>query len=359
MMNPDDVLEQARRRGTPLIAADQATFVWEGASAPLLMADFNDWAADHESGRMQQIAPGVWTRTITLPTDAYIEYFYGNGEDQRLLDPFNRRRVSNGVGHFQNYFAMPDKRSAREARKPPRAIPQGTVIRHVVSQPLAVAGGGRDVWLYAPPVNEPVPLLVVYDGRDYLRRARLPYIVDHLIAEKRIRPLAMALIHNAGQMRFTEYNTGETALALVMNLALPLAQKHLNLLNVDKNPGAYGVLGASMGGLMALYTGLRLPHVFGHVISQSGAFEQAWAFDTPSPHLKPLIHVLVEIAPVVPLKIWQDVGRFEWLLQPNRAMRALLKRKGYHVDYHEFNGGHNYPSWRDMLPSALESIFAP
>ncbi|MFN8374318.1 MAG: alpha/beta hydrolase-fold protein [Anaerolineae bacterium] len=39
-------------------------------------------------------------------------------------------------------------------------------------------------------------------------------------------------------------------------------------MDIQQHPGAFGVLGASMGGLMALYAGLRMPALFGQVISQ-------------------------------------------------------------------------------------------
>jgi enterochelin esterase family protein len=53
---------------------------------------------------------------------------------------------------------------------------------------------------------------------------------------------------------------------------LPFASEHLNLLDIRRNPGAYGVLGASAGGMMSVYTGLRMPEVFGKVLCQSGVF---------------------------------------------------------------------------------------
>ena len=44
-----------------------------------------------------------------------------------------------------------------------------------------------------------------------------------------------------------------------------------------------------------------------------------------------------------------DVGRYEWLLEPNRRLHELLGERGYDVTYHEYNAGHNYPAWRDDL----------
>jgi enterochelin esterase family protein len=141
----------------------------------------------------------------------------------------------------------------------------------------------------------------------------------------------------------------------VSRLALPLAQGHLRLIDIEQQPGAYGVLGASMGGLMALHTGLRLPSIFGHVISQSGAF-QFMPLDT----VEPLPHTLIKaLAPQISdrLRIWQDVGTMEWLLDSNRATHTLLKDQGYDVIYREFHTGHNYPAWRNILPEALTALY--
>jgi enterochelin esterase family protein len=130
---------------------------------------------------------------------------------------------------------------------------------------------------------------------------------------------------------------------------LPLAQRELDLLDIADRPGAHGILGASMGGLMALYAGLRVPHLFGRVLSQSGAFTLD-GHDT-------VVWELVRHAPVRPLRIWMDVGRYEWLLDCNRRLHELLVDRGYPVNYRELNAGHNYPAWRDDLSHGLEHLF--
>jgi enterochelin esterase family protein len=191
--------------------------------------------------------------------------------------------------------------------------------------------------------------LVVLDGREYHRRAKLANIVDNLIAQGRIRPLAMALVENHRQARGVEYACGEMGIRFLAHRVLPLAQEQLDLVDIAANPGAYGILGASMGGLQALYTGLRAPHIFGHVLSQSGAFSM---MDQDY-----VLWDLVRHSPVPPLKVWKDVGRFEWLLNCNRRMNELLVEKGYDVDYREYNAGHNFPAWRDDVWRGLEHVF--
>jgi enterochelin esterase family protein len=214
---------------------------------------------------------------------------------------------------------------------------------------MLTASRRRTVYLYKPPTGEPVPLVVVYDGIDYLRRGKLAVILDNLIAQKRIRPLALVMLQNGGQARFVEYGCSDITLAFLVETILPLARQHLSLVDIKKHPGAYGVLGASMGGVMALYTGLRLSKIFGKVLSQSGAFT-LWERTRVAVDL-------VQYAPRPEMDIWMDVGRLEWLLEDNRKMRALLKGKGYRVTYREVNGAHNFTSWRDDVWRGLEALF--
>ncbi len=80
----------------------------------------------------------------------------------------------------------------------------------------------------------------------------------------------MAMIQSGGPARNLEYSCSESTLGFVLDCVIPLAQEHLTLTPTGDEP--YGVVGASLGGLMAMYAGMRLPHVFGRVLSQSGAF---------------------------------------------------------------------------------------
>jgi enterochelin esterase-like enzyme len=347
-----ELLERAKTEGTPLINGDLVTFVWEGDTAPLLMGDFTQWS--NNPVRLKESSPGVWTYTHSFPPDTYIEYLYSSDpteEDARLYDPLNKRRITNGMGKFNHYFLMPYHKHT-PLRRVRAGVPRGTVTHYTLEHSFIIAGKKRDLWLYQPPTDQPAPLLVVYDGRDYLRRARITQIVDNLIAQGKIAPVALAMIENARQVRYMEYNAGETMLALVTRFVLPLSQQHLKLIDIEQNPGAYGVVGASMGGLMALYTALRLPHLFGKAISQAGAFQLGLLPDTPA-----LVETLIRHLPPPPIKLWQDVGTYDWLVEMNRSIHALLVEKGYDVTYREYSAGHNYTSWSNQLPEALVTMF--
>jgi enterochelin esterase-like enzyme len=346
-MKPHPLLEQAKEHGNPIIEGKQVTFLWQGKSAPRLIDDLHGW--EEHPQRMKRIAKELWGFSMELPTDAYLEYaFYEPETKQRIADPLNGKTVYNGLGSYNHFFSMP-KHFPTPIAEFRKKIPHGKVTRHVVDTGLLADDGQREVYLYRPPVKEPVPLLVVYDGADYLERAKLNIIVDNLIHEKRIQPIAMAFLQNGGDRRAAEYACSDATIMWLDNIVLPLARKRLNLLNIKTYRGAYGVMGASFGGLMAVYTGLRIPEIFGRVICQSGVFESEGrdfaAVD------------LIRAGQAREINIWMDVGRFDSLIEDNRRLKPILQENGYNVTYREFSGGHNYTCWQNEMGIALEEMF--
>ena len=346
-MGQKDLVKRRRREGTPLLEDDRAIFIWRGENPPRLMGDFNGWE-EKQALELTQVDDGLWAMDLELPPDAYIEYIYIDETQQRVFDPFNRRKTSNGMGKTNHFFYMKDGKPT-PWMLPRWGTPKGEVSHDILQAGGLLAGGKRTVHFYQPPTEDPVPLMLVWDGGDYYRRAKLTTIVDQLIAAERIRPIALAMVENGGPARMMEYTCSETTLGFVRMSLLPEASNRLNLLDPLEHPGEFGVMGASLGGLMALYTGLRMAHIFGRVLAQSGAFAlDGYEFITS---------YMVEHGPKPDLKIWMDVGQFEFLVETNRMMQAKLEEHGYELDYHEYPAGHNYTAWRDDLPGGLEYLF--
>jgi len=340
--------QRAREEGNPIIQGETVTFVWHGRTAPRLVSDLGEW--EERPRPLKQISREVWAVSLKLPRNAYLEYsFYDPRTKQHILDPLNTKSVPNGVGGRNAFFYMP------EAAPTPLAHPssghfRGRLSRHQVSTDGMTVNGKRSVYLYHPAVTKPVPLVLVLDGIDYLRRVRIAQIVDNLIAQQRIQPVALALLQNGGgQGRMVEYACSEATLGFLKNIVLPLAASQLHLLDLHQHPGAYGILGSSMGGLMAVYAALRLPEIFGCALSQSGAFELGG--------METVAMQLVRWMPRPGIRLWMDVGLLEELLDCNRRMHSLLLERGYGVDYHEFVGGHNTTCWRNDLGIGLEALF--
>ena len=334
---------RARAERTPVIDGDTATFVWRGRGPVSVQGDFQDWRG--EPLPLERVAPGLWARSLKLPRDAYVEYVLLDALGNKVEDAFNPRVSDNGFGNFNQCFYMPEG-GPPEILQRPRGAPRGRVTRHMLETEDMAVGGRRAVALYAPPVPGPVPLLVVFDGDDYLKRVKLPEVVESLVARGLMRPVALAMISNGGDARSVEYTCSEYTVALLLQRLLPLAREHLSLVDT---PGAHAVLGSSLGGLMALYAGLRVPEVFGRVLAQSGAFAiEGWDL---------VVFDLARQKPRRPLDVWMDCGRFEVLLEGNQRMAPLLAASGHKVEYREYNAGHNYPSWRDDLWRGLQWMF--
>jgi len=353
----NSIIQRALKKGNPVIDIDHAVFIWEGESAPYLTGDFNHW--DDNPKRFKRVSPrlipdsakSIWSCTLTLPRDVYIEYTFHDPITQKnFTDPLNKKSVNNGMGGRNNFFYMPETMPSPFAMR--RAdVPISAMTSHRVETGLLRDDYERTIYLYRPSVKEPVPLLIVYDGQDYMQRGKLPTIVDNLIADKRIQPIAMAFLPSGGRWRSVEYACSDATIHWVEQIILPLAREQLKLLDIKKHPGSYGVLGASLGGLMSLYTGLRLPDIFGKVLSQSGVSAlDGRDFATVD---------LIKHRHAQDIQIWMDVGKLEPLLADNQHMFALLNENGYSVTYREFTGGHNCTAWRNDIWRGLEVMFPP
>jgi len=327
---------------TPHIDGNQATFIWHGSSAPVLIGDFNDWE-EEQALQLSKVKRDLWSLTLEFSPGSYIEYTYIK-DGERVFDPNNPRTISNGINATNQYFYIPPGAPTPLARRG-RGNPQGVVTGHVVDCMDLCVGKKRRVYLYQPPAPGPYPLVVVLDGPDYLR-GRLTVILDNLIALGRIQPVALAMVANGGQARSVEYLCNDATVGFLVKVVLPLAQAVLPLVDIQKSPGAYGIMGASLGGLMALYGGLRLPNIFGKVLSQSGAFFP-----------ESVVNDMVQCLDVKPVKIWMDAGRYEGLCEDNQRMHAALASRGYDVTYNEYPAGHNYSAWRNDIWRGLETLF--
>ncbi len=343
-------LKRAETIHTPFIEGQNVTFIWFGEQAPALYGDFNWWGIGGEPPAvMQRAQHGVWTYHLEVPPQTYIQYAYFADPDDpttRLIDPFNLHPVSNGFGRFNNSFATVDYPSSY---LPPHDAPLvGTLGLYEISHPYMLIGEKRQLWLYQPPTCQPVPLILAFDGQDAVHRGRLVRLVDKLIQKGQMQPVALACLAHAEAHRVPEYTLSEALLRVIVESVLPLAQRTLHLTTA---PSAHAVMGQSMGGVMALYTALRLPHLFGTVISQSGAFQAP--LDTPP--IEMLLRLLWRQA--APLRIWLDVGRYEWLFTKNEAIQAELAEAGHDVIYRVYNSGHNWVAWRTILYDALTTLY--
>lgn len=333
-------------RNTPIIEGTQVTFTWEGEKPPRLLGDKWGWDADGEGVELTRVGKRLWGFTDTLPVNAYVEYhFLLDGE--HVLDARNPRKCANGLGGYNNYFYMP-KAIQSEWTLYNKKIKHGSVTRHRLEAEPLITPPRRDVWLYQPVTEQAVPLLVVLDGRDYYQRGKICVTVDNLIAAGKIEPIALAMVDCSPTARFLEYACSDLTVGFLWKHVLPLARKNLQLINEKKHPGAHGIMGSSMGGLMSVFAAARLPQVFGKALSQSGAFE-IW-------DQRPLVWDVIE-KNKPSIQIWLDNGKLDFLFRENLRFKRFLTDLDFPFGYQEYCGGHNQTSWRNALWKGLSYLF--
>src|SRR5262249_7262246 len=114
-----------------------------------------------------------------------------------------------------------------------------------------------------------------------------------------------------------------------------------------RSPERRAVLGASLGGLMAVFQAVHFPNIWGNVASQSGAF------------LTDAVPASIRANECRNVRFHLDVGTYEAsyfgkdLVEGNRRVHEALTEKGCAIQYREVHQGHSWGSWRARIPEAL------
>jgi enterochelin esterase family protein len=229
----------------------------------------------------------------------------------------------------------------------------------------------RTIWVYTPPgyaagTGPAYPLLLVFDGPDYLEAFRLPRMLDSLLAAGRIAPLVAVLVDDStGAARLDDLANRAWFVDFLADELIPWVRHGWR---VTRDPHQVIVTGSSAGGLAAVHAALRRPEVFGNVLSQSGAFWRGAEASNAEPY--EWLTALAARWPRRDVRFWLEVGSTEThgalggqapsILAANRALRDTLRAKGYVVTYTEVpNGVHAPETWAPRLPVGLGYLAGP
>jgi enterochelin esterase-like enzyme len=408
---------EVRERGTPLIEPIPGeddhvlvTFLWHEERRPsgqtplhtvVVLSGFNGFG-DFHTHQMERLAgTDVWYRSYRVrtdvrtrywlsPSDALLSFFDHDRErwvkrfnalcQQRILipDPLNRHPFPENGEPAVSCITLPDAApqpwlAAREG------VPAGQVTHRRIRS--AILGNERDVWVYTPSTpstpsgfgrgataeSESYPLLVHFDGKQYVDSMAAPTTLDNLIAAGEVPPLVAVFVDNV--RRSQELGGSPPFVDFLTEELLPWVREHSGATAVTADPARTVIAGSSMGGLAATFAAVRRPDVFGNVLSQSGAYN--WKPDGES-SWEWLIHE-IERTPTLPVRFWLTVGRFEAVPQfgprpeedgptfvgANRHLRDVLWAKGCDVHHTEFAGSHDSIWWRGMLAEGLVTLLGP
>jgi predicted alpha/beta superfamily hydrolase len=234
----------------------------------------------------------------------------------------------------------------------------------------------RDLIVYLPPgyqeqAQRRFPVLFLHDGQNLFDGAtsfipgmdwHVGQTADYCIQAGLVEPLVIVGIYNAGKQRLGEYTPTR-----MPKLGGGRANRYAKFLLEEVRPfllGNYRVLsgaentgigGSSLGGLVSLYLGLRLPHVFGKIAALSPS---VW-------WNRRVILRFADAAPVDPLpRIWLDIGTGEGgrIVEDVERFRDILLAKGWRlgrdVHYQRVEGAeHNEAAWAQRVAPFLQFLF--
>ena len=234
----------------------------------------------------------------------------------------------------------------------------------------------RDLVVYLPPGYDEqprrhFPVLYLHDGQNLFDGStsfipgmdwHVGHTADHVIGTGMVEPLIIVGIYNTGKQRIREYTPTR-----VPKLGGGRADRYAKFLTEELKPfvdGHYltisagehtGIGGSSLGGLVSLYVGLKLPHVFGKLAALSPS---VWWNQR-------VMHRLAAASRVNPRpRIWLDIGTREGsrIVQDVERFRDVLVQKGWQLErdlhYERVEGAeHNEAAWAQRVGPFLQFLY--
>ena len=374
---------QAQQRGTPWVEPWSdgkllVTFVWRDQDNTNVRL-FGHPRGNHNP--LQRLAGSdVWWTSAVMDARARLSYAFAPdvpqlppaqaGQQRRMVlatlqrDPLNRQPFplqgwSGMQDRYQGRSSLVLARAPQQAWVRPRAgVARGTLTRHDVDS--RILGNRRDVWTYVPAGAEPQALLLLFDAHAYVHDVPTPSILDNLVADGLLPPVAAVIVGNASpEARDTELPPNPLFARFIAEELMPWARTK----GLAQTARRTVVAGSSYGGLVSSYLGLSHPELFGNVLSLSGSYWWAPPGEQPG-WMQRAWQTLPAPAPAV--RFYLDAGRYEsgrggrdGILETNREFAAILQARGLAVTQREYFSGHDYLHWQGALGCGLVALLAP
>ncbi len=342
---------------SPIVEGSTVTFLWRGRADEVFLRHFIFGLQSAQAFRRLG-GTDLWYCPLEVPAGSRLEYKIEVVERgrRRLVrdpmnpliarDPFGANSVCHAVGYEIPEWTGPD----------PESRP-GT--REEIEIPPGVYREARPVTVWLPPrmrTTRRYPLLVVFDGRDYLEYARMTTVLENLVYRNEVASVIVAFCQSPDRM--TDYAAHpDHARWLVQDLVPALEARY----PVRPDGADRALMGASLGAVAALHASWLHPGAFGRLLLQSGSF----AFtdigrDVRHPVLEPVRDFVnaLRARPVLSAKrVFVSCGVYEGLIYENRSLVPVLQRTGTQLRYEEAKDGHNWEAWRDRLRDGLTWLF--
>lgn len=313
----------------------------------------------------------LWYRSYRLPSNISATYhFFINGIP--TSDPLSRSTFIvpaddvSPFGEREMHLAIVELPNASSQfwHEQRAETPKGQLSTQLLHSTLV--GHDYRLCIYTPhnyTNTETYPLLLYFDPWTYTQVIPTPTILDNMIAAGKLPPMIAVLFgHIKREERMREMAFYEPFFQCIMQELLPYIQAHHS---ITTDPAHSIVGGSSVGGIAAMYSGLRYPARFGNILSHTGSFQAG----PPQDKAYQRIEEMLQQHSHSHQHFYLDVGILERnimgfgmpdggpsALASNRAMHALLQAKGYNVTYWEYPGGHDLLWGSPTLAAGLQAL---
>jgi enterochelin esterase-like enzyme len=213
----------------------------------------------------------------------------------------------------------------------------------------------RPLRIYLPPgYNELLsyPVLYCQDGEQFFNFGRLATALQAGILDGGWEPAIAVGVDVRSAVRSAEYAPeGARHAAYVRFLAEELVPYMEERYAARRSREERIAAGDSLGGTVSLHLALAYPHLFGNVLSLSGAFfeptRQQLAVAGDLSQLR--IHMLIGLDET---EVKTERGTFDFV-EANRLTKDILRQAGAKLTYEEKPGKHLWGFWQQELPTIL------
>jgi enterochelin esterase family protein len=317
-------------------------FIYTGtASSASVAGDFTYWNPNWEM--TQIIGTNFWYRDAIFEDDARLDYKFVLNGSSWILDPRNPNTCTGGFGP-NSELRMPAYTIPPEISYYP-GIPHGTLVDTVFySNQL---GNSRTVKIYLPPGyssdTTEYPVILFHDGLEYISLANANNVLDYLIGQREIQPVIGVFVPPVN--RTDEYAGAQidAFTYFITGVVMPEIDRKYR---TSGDPRKRATLGASNGGNISLYLGMKHPEAFGKIAAQSS-------------NVQTIISSTFQYGNKLDLEFYLDIGTYDIpvLIPLVEGLVQILQNRGYAYQYYQWHEGHSWGNWKGHLRLPLQQFF--
>ncbi len=327
----------------PMIESDTIVhFAYNSASQSVSMAgDATGW---NPNAIFANIAGTTfWYYTTSYETDARLDYKFVINGSNWILDPKNPHTCTGGFGP-NSELRMPG------FAYPPDIAFYGSIPHGIITDTTIhsnILGNTRQVRVYLPPGypagSEAYPVILFHDGLDYINLGKACNILDYLISQHLVSPVIAVFVPAIDRSAEYAGSKIDNFTAFITTELMPVIDSKYK---TSKDPARRAMAGASDGGNISLYIGMKHPGQFGKIAAQSSDVISS-------------ISSAFSGGPKLNLELYLDIGTYDIpiLIPMVYGLRDILLGKGYAFQFHEWHEGHSWGNWMGHLRLPLMQFF--